>query len=147
MRELYQEVILDHNRNPRNFGRLEAAAHHAEGHNPLCGDQLHLDLILDGDRITDIRFEGKGCAISTASASVMTELLKGRTVAEAEQMFEQFHELVTRGAGAIADDVELGKLVVFGGVAEFPSRVKCAILAWHTLRAALESSDGLATTE
>jgi nitrogen fixation protein NifU and related proteins len=146
LRELYQEVILDHNRTPRNFGRLAHPNRFADGYNPLCGDQLHLELVVEGDRIAEIRFEGVGCAISTASASVMTESLKGLTLAEADALFHRFHDLVTKGPQG-ADLDELGKLVVFGGVAEFPSRVKCASLAWHTLRAALEQADAVASTE
>lgn len=144
LRELYQEVILDHNRNPRNFGPLESANRTAEGYNPLCGDKVRLALQVDGDCIVDIRFSGSGCAISTASASVMTELLKGKTTAEATQLFERFHNLLTHGPVVSA---ELGKLAVFSGVAEFPARVKCATLAWHTLRAALNQADDIVTTE
>ncbi len=145
LRELYQEVILDHGKHPRNFRFPEGANHQAEGFNPLCGDRLTLKLTLDGDRIVDVGFQGSGCAISTASASTMTEAIKGKTVAEADAMFKNFHALVTGGPGANPD--ELGKLAIFGGVAEFPMRVKCATLSWHTLRAALEDSSETATTE
>ena len=145
--ELYQEVILDHNKRPRNFGQLPDADRVAEGHNPLCGDRLTLYVASDGDRVDDLRFEGSGCAISTASASLMTEAVKGKTVAEAKALFEAFHELLTgdpsvRGEAA----VELGKLAVFTGVREYPVRVKCATLAWHTLQSAL-GDGGVATTE
>ncbi|MBP1635842.1 MAG: system FeS assembly protein [Acidobacteria bacterium] len=145
LRELYQEVILDHNKRPRNFGPLPEGNHHAKGHNPLCGDRITVHLKVDGGIITDARFEGAGCAISRASASLMTDAVKGRPVAEAERLFEEFRQLVTTG---VAEDVEqgLGKLNVFCGVREFPSRVKCASLAWHTLHSAL--ADGQeATTE
>jgi len=145
--DLYQEVILDHNKTPRNFGVLEGADRHADGHNPLCGDQLRIYLTVDGDTVTDIKFEGSGCAISKASASIMTEVVKGKTVSEVEAMFGSFHELMTgdpsvRGAAG----AELGKLAVFEGVREFPVRVKCATLAWHTLEAALHDG-GVASTE
>ena len=140
LRDLYQEVILDHNRRPRNFGALPSANHQAEGYNPLCGDKVTVFLDLeggrDGPRIRDIAFQGAGCAISTASASLMTEALKGRTAEEARAIFHGFHGLVTTGEGEDSD--ELGKLAVFSGVREFPMRVKCATLAWHTLLAALD---------
>src|SRR5688572_3418632 len=132
--ELYQEVILDHYRKPRNYGKLAVADRTAEGHNPLCGDRVALTVKLKGETIDDLKFEGKGCAISTASSSMMTESVKGKTRAEAGALFEKFHKLVT-GAGSAGD---LGKLEAFGGVSEFPVRVKCASLAWHTLKAALE---------
>ena len=138
LRDLYQETILDHGKNPRRFGRPEHADHHAEGHNPLCGDRITVWVALDGDRIRDVRFEGNGCAISMASASMMGETLVGMTLAEAQRVFHAFHELVA-GSETPAD-ADLGKLVVFGGVREFPVRVKCATLAWHTLRAALDRS-------
>ena len=136
LRELYQEVILDHNRRPRNFGALPSANHQAEGYNPLCGDKVTVFLDLQDGRIQDVAFQGAGCAISTASASLMTEALKGRTAEEAREIFHGFHGLVTTGAGE--DSEELGKLAVFSGVREFPMRVKCATLAWHTLLAALD---------
>ena len=141
LRELYQEVILDHSKRPRNFGRLAAATHRADGDNPLCGDKIHLELELDGDRVKDVRFEGQGCAISTASASLMTEALKGRTLAEAHALFHQMHETCTGQPDAETaglEPVDLGKLAVFEGVRQYPLRVKCATLAWHTLRNALE---------
>jgi nitrogen fixation NifU-like protein len=144
LRELYQEVILDHNRSPRNFGELPGANRRAEGYNPLCGDKINLELLVDGDRITDLRFEGVGCAISTASASIMTQALKGKTLAEADALFQAFHDLVT---GQMPEHEDLGKLEVFAGVSEYPARVKCAILAWHTLRAALQEREEPVSTE
>lgn len=145
LRELYQEVILDHNKNPRNFGRLEAANRHQEGANPLCGDHLHVYLHLDGDVIRDISFEGAGCAISRASASLMTAALKGRTVAEARVLFDRFHEMLTADPSAPVDRETLGKMAVFAGVREFPMRVKCATLAWHTAKAAIEGGEPVST--
>lgn len=147
LRELYQEVILDHNRQPRNFRAIEKPTRTAKGHNPLCGDRLTLYLVLDGERISDLSFEGSGCAISKASASLMTESLKGRTVAEAEALFDRFHELVTAAADAPVSTAGLGKLAVFSGVREYPARVKCASLAWHTLKAAVEAPDRVVSTE
>jgi nitrogen fixation protein NifU and related proteins len=146
LRELYQEVILDHNKRPRNFGALPGANHRAEGHNPLCGDRLTLHVDVEGGIIRDLRFEGAGCAISRASASLMTDAVKGKPVAEAEQLFEEFHQMVTSG---VTGDVEaaLGKLAVFCGVREFPARVKCASLAWHTLHAALDERHAVVSTE
>lgn len=138
---LYQDVILDHNRRPRNFGPLEGANRSAEGRNPLCGDELTLWLRLDGDRIEDVSFVGRGCAISRASASLMTAEVKGRTKADAERLFEKFHEVVTRPTGVevtAETQKELGALRVLSGVSRFPARVKCASLAWHALRRALE---------
>jgi nitrogen fixation protein NifU and related proteins len=135
--DLYRDVILDHNRRPRNFGPLEAADATAEGVNPLCGDRLTLRLHVDSDTIEDIRFEGQGCAISTASASLMTEAVKGKTRAEALELFDRVHRLLTEDA-ASADD--LGKLAALCGVREYPARVKCASLCWHTLAAALNSA-------
>lgn len=136
--ELYQEVILDHNRRPRNFGALAAASHSARGHNPLCGDKVVVYLDVEGGEVKDIAFEGSGCAISMASASLMTEALKGRPLAEAEELFAEFHRLVTSRPG---EPVEvppmLGKLAAFAGVRDYPVRVKCATLPWHTLKAAL----------
>ncbi len=137
LQELYQSVILDHNRKPRNFGALPEANREADGKNPLCGDEVHVALVLQGDTITDVRFTGHGCAISKASASLMTAAVKGKTRAEAEALFERFHTLVL-GKDADAGK-DLGQLVVFSGVSRFPVRVKCASLAWHTLKAALES--------
>jgi len=145
--DLYQEVILDHNKTPRNFGPLPTANRHADGHNPLCGDQLHVSLEVEGDTVKDIHFEGSGCAISKASASLMTEAVKGKTAAEVEVMFKGFHELMTGDPSVKgAAGAELGKLAVFEGVREFPVRVKCATLAWHTLEAALHEG-GVASTE
>jgi nitrogen fixation NifU-like protein len=147
LRELYQEVILDHNKRPRNFGPLEGADRDAEGFNPLCGDRFSIHVKLDGERIADIRFEGNGCAISTASASVMTETLKGKTIEEAKAIFDSFHDLVTGQAEGETDIATLGKLAVFAGVSEFPVRVKCATLSWHTTQAALENKGDTVSTE
>ena len=145
--DLYQEVILDHNRRPRNFHRMERATRRAEGHNPLCGDRVTIYVDLEGDRVRDISFEGSGCAISKASASMMTESLKGKTREEAEALFRTFHSLLTEETSAGAAEERLGKLMVFSGVREFPVRVKCATLAWHTMRAALQGRDETASTE
>jgi nitrogen fixation protein NifU and related proteins len=142
--DLYQEIILDHSKRPRNRGPLENASASAEGFNPLCGDKLTLELKLENDVIQDARFVGSGCAISTASASLMTEVLKGRTKQDAEALFERFHQLLTSDS---AEGADLGKLRVFSGVREFPARVKCATLAWHTLKAALENSREKVSTE
>lgn len=139
LKELYQEVILDHNKQPRNFYKMEGATHHAEGFNPLCGDQISLFLKKKGDVIEDVSFQGSGCAISKASSSMMTSILKGKKVGEAEKLFEAFHQMVTGNVGASLPE-GLGKLAVFSGVCEFPARVKCASLAWHTLKAALAGS-------
>lgn len=141
--DLYQEVILDHNRRPRNFRRIDPATHHAEGYNPLCGDRLNLYVRVDGETITDMAFEGSGCAISRASASLMTDALKGRTVAEAASLFERFHRVVTTPPDQPVED--LGKLSVLAGVREFPVRVKCASLAWHTMKAALDREQVVST--
>jgi nitrogen fixation NifU-like protein len=147
LRELYQEVILDHSRKPRNFGPLAGANRSAVGHNPLCGDRATVHLRVEGDVVREASFEGSGCSISTASASMMTDALKGRSVSEALALFERFHELVTADPSTTATaSAELGKLAVFAGVHEFPVRVKCASLAWHTMRAALEGGSA-ATTE
>ena len=144
--DLYQEVILDHNRRPRNFRTIEDASRRQEGYNPLCGDRLTLYVTLDGDRIADVAFQGSGCAISKASASLMTETLKGKTVAEARTLFEKFHDMVTSSPDTEAAD--LGKLSVLSGVREYPTRVKCASLAWHTLKAAVSGeTDAPVTTE
>jgi nitrogen fixation NifU-like protein len=142
--DLYRDVIVDHNRSPRNRGRLPGACCHAEGNNPLCGDRLHLDVDLDGERIRDLRFEGSGCAISTASASLMGEAVKGRTRAEATGLSAEVHRMLTGGA---ADTARLGKLAALAGVREFPARVKCATLAWHTLNAALAGDSAPVKTE
>jgi nitrogen fixation protein NifU and related proteins len=146
LRELYQEVILDHSRNPRNFRYPEPANRSGEGYNPLCGDKISVKLRLDGDRIEDIGFQGSGCAISTAAASTMTEVVKGLTLSEAKAIFESYHAVVT-GKDALPDLEKLGKLAVFAGVSEFPMRVKCATLAWHTFQAAAEGQDEAVTTE
>jgi nitrogen fixation NifU-like protein len=151
--ELYQEVILDHNKRPRNFQVLEGANRSAEGYNPLCGDQITVYLKLEGDVIQDISFQGSGCAISKASASMMTASLKGKTRAEAVALFQKFHQMVTGrrpspgDQDAAPDPLELGKLAVFSGVSEFPVRVKCASLAWHTMQAALEGRGETVSTE
>ncbi len=148
LRDLYQEVILDHNKKPRNFGLLEDATRHADGHNPLCGDQISVYLKLNGDVIEDIRFQGQGCAISKASASMMTATLKGKTLPEAEAIFDSFHDMVAGPEELEDNEIEaLGKLAVFSGVREYPARVKCASLAWHTLHAALENADVPVSTE
>ncbi len=144
--ELYQEVILDHNRRPRNFGPLAEANRHAEGRNPLCGDHLSVQVDVKDGVIENVAFEGAGCAISRASASLMTDAVKGKSVEEAERMFAEFRRMVTSGVDDAVEE-SLGKLAVFCGVREFPSRVKCASLAWHTLHAALEASGGTASTE
>jgi nitrogen fixation NifU-like protein len=141
--DLYQEVILDHNRRPRNFRTIERPTHHAEGYNPLCGDRLNLFVQVEGDRITDVAFQGAGCAISKASASLLTDEVKGRSVAEAVALFERFHRMVTTPPDREVED--LGKLSVLAGVREFPVRVKCASLAWHTLKAALERTERTST--
>lgn len=145
LRDLYQEVIIDHGRRPRNFGPLPGANRQAEGFNPLCGDRLTLYLKVAGGIIEEARFEGAGCAISTASASLMTEALKGRSAAEAEALFGRFHDLVTGASGG--EGCALGKLEVLAGVREFPARVKCATLAWHTLQAALHDERQAVSTE
>jgi nitrogen fixation NifU-like protein len=144
--ELYQNVILDHNRSPRNYRRMEDGNRRAEGHNPLCGDQLTVWLKLEDDRIADAAFQGSGCAISRASASLMTSVVRGKTRAEAEALFARFRGLVT-GTLAPADVETLGKLAVFSGVSAFPVRVKCASLPWHTLKAALDTAPGAVSTE
>jgi len=146
LRDLYQEVVLDHGKKPRNFRALADADCRAAGYNPLCGDRLTVYVRWDGDRIGKVTFEGAGCAISTASASMMTQALEGKTREEVETLFGTFRDLVT-GAGNEPDEGALGKLVVFTGVREFPVRVKCATLAWHTLRAALENREEPVTTE
>ena len=139
LKELYREVILDHNRSPRNFGTLQPADAEANGHNPLCGDRLHLTVRMEGERLADVRFQGQGCAISVASASLMSEAVKGKSRAEISGLYEQVHALLTGRLPADAADgrAALGKLAALAGVAEFPARVKCASLCWHTLEAAL----------
>jgi nitrogen fixation NifU-like protein len=148
LRELYQEVILDHSKRPRNFGEPAGANRRAEGYNPLCGDRETVYVRLESDVLEDVGFRGSGCAISTASASMMTESLKGRTREEAEALFERFHDLIT-GSNGESDGprAELGKLAVFSGVREFPIRVKCATLPWHTLKAALDGAETTVSTE
>ncbi len=145
--DLYQEVILEHSKAPRNYRKPASANRHAEGYNPLCGDRCSVYLNMDGDAIRDIGFQGSGCAISRASASMMTQILKGKTKAEAAKLFEEFHNLVTGDAEAMKNAQELGKLAVFAGVSKFPARVKCATLAWHTLQSALEGHDETVSTE
>jgi len=145
--DLYQQVIIDHTKSPRNFGKLEPCSHDAEGYNPLCGDQLHVYLQIDDGMIKDVKFEGQGCSISTASASLMTEKLKGKSVREFEHLFEAFHEMATADMSEKPDEETLGKLAVLAGVKEFPSRIKCATLCWHTLKSAIEHSDKAAKTE
>ena len=145
LRDLYQEVILEHSKAPRNYKALESANQKAEGYNPLCGDRFTVYLEMDGDKIREIGFQGAGCAISKASASMMTQSVKGKTKEEAEKIFHRFHDLVT--GHSHGDDPELGKLAVFSGVSEFPARVKCASLAWHTLEAALEGKQEKISTE
>ena len=144
--DLYQEVILDHNRRPRNFRAIEDPSRTQEGYNPLCGDRLMLYVKLDGDCIVDVAFQGSGCAISKASASLMTDALKGKTVGEARELFEKFHDMVTSSPDVVAAD--LGKLSVLSGVREYPTRIKCASLAWHTLKAAvIDVQEGPVSTE
>jgi nitrogen fixation NifU-like protein len=143
LNDLYQEVILDHNRRPRNFHAIADASHTAEGYNPLCGDRLTLYLKVDGGIVTDVSFEGAGCAISKASASLMTDAVKGKSVAEARALFDRFHRMVTTPPEQPVED--LGKLSAFAGVREFPVRVKCASLAWHTLKAAMASETRTST--
>jgi nitrogen fixation protein NifU and related proteins len=147
LRELYQEVILDHNRRPRNFRAIPGATRHAEGYNPLCGDRLTLDLAVEDGVIKDAAFQGSGCAISKASASMMTESVKGKTLNEARELFDRFHQMVTGNADPLADSEHLGKLAVFEGVRQYPARVKCASLAWHTLRSAMDAKADVVSTE
>lgn len=145
--DLYQQLILDHNKSPRNFKELPGHTHSAEGHNPLCGDKIDIFLIIENDIIADIAFQGSGCAVSKSSASIMTTMLKGKTIAEAEKVFNQFHDVIT---SKIDDEVnidELGKLGVFAGVRKYPSRVKCASLAWHTMHNAVNGMQDKAKTE
>lgn len=143
--DLYQEVILEHNKNPRNFRKISDANQYADGKNPLCGDALRVYVAFDGDTITDVAFKGSGCAISKASASMMTQSVKGKTKAEAEHIFEEFHRMVTGDLNIETDENNLGKLKIFSGVLEFPARVKCASLSWHTLNAALHGEDVVST--
>jgi nitrogen fixation NifU-like protein len=144
LKDLYREVVLDHNRSPRNFGRLEPADAEADGHNPLCGDRLHLTLRLTDDRLAELRFEGHGCAISVASASLMSEAVKGRSRAEIDRLYDEVHAMLT---GRAQPPAHIGKLAALAGVSEFPARVKCASLCWHTLHAALERAKSTVSTE
>lgn len=147
LRDLYQQVILDHNKSPRNFGKLDSANRVSEGHNPLCGDEVTVYLLVDDDEIKDIAFEGHGCAISKASASMMTLGLKGKTAAEAEELFDEVHRMLT-GSGEPAPDPErLGRLTSLAGVRDYPTRVKCATLAWHTFKGALQGDDSVVYSE
>ena len=143
--ELYQQVILDHNKNPRNFREIGDASAYADGKNPLCGDALRVYLEMDGDVVKDVAFKGSGCAISKASASMMTQAVKGKTKAEAEVLFDEFHRMVTGKLDPESEDSHLGKLKIFAGVLEFPARVKCASLSWHTLHAALNNEESVST--
>jgi nitrogen fixation NifU-like protein len=144
LKDLYRDIIVDHNRHPRNFREMPDADRHADGFNPLCGDKLRLYVKLDGDRIADVSFDGSGCAISVASASLLTESVKGKSIAEAEKLFGQMHELLTRDDTTV-DVASLGKLGALSGVREFPARVKCASLCWHTLDAALHGQQPVST--
>ena len=143
--ELYQQVILDHNKKPRNFRKLETANHTAEGYNPLCGDHLTVYMNVEGDVVTDVGFEGSGCAISKASASMMTQAVKGKSKEQAEALFKEFHSMVTGELDEETEDNSLGNLKIFAGVREFPVRVKCATLPWHTMHAALNKQDQIST--
>jgi len=147
LNDLYQEVILEHNKNPRNFREIENADKTAEGHNPLCGDQLKLYLAMENDTLKDVAFKGSGCAISKASASMMTQVVKGKTREEAEIIFVEFHRMVLGEMDEEAEENRLGKLKIFAGVREFPARVKCASLSWHTLHAALNNEDSVSTEQ
>ncbi|MEJ2052957.1 MAG: SUF system NifU family Fe-S cluster assembly protein [Calditrichaceae bacterium] len=146
-RELYQDIILDHNRSPRNFRKMDDPTHVLEGRNPLCGDHYTIYLKVNGDVIEDVSFEGSGCAISKASASVMSTTIKGKTIAEAHEYFEIFHKLVTGEADIDEYFEKAGKIAAFGGVSEFPVRVKCASLPWHTMNSALENRENAVSTE
>ena len=143
--DLYQEVILEHNKNPRNFREITDADQYADGKNPLCGDALRVYISMDGDTVTDVAFKGSGCAISKASASMMTQAVKGKTKGEAETIFDEFHKMVLGELDEETDENNLGKLKIFAGVREFPARVKCASLSWHTLNAALHGEDVVST--
>lgn len=143
--DLYQEVILDHNRRPRNWGDLPDATHHADGYNPLCGDRLSLHLRIEDGRVSGVAFQGSGCAISKASASLMTDAVKGRTLAEVGELFDRVHVMLTTPVGQSVDEESVGKLAVLSGVREFPTRVKCASLAWHTLKSAMTSGEMVKT--
>lgn len=145
LNDLYQETILEHNKNPRNFREIEGADRMADGNNPLCGDALRVYVKMDGDTVSDVAFKGSGCAISKASASMMTQVMKGKTREEAEVLFDEFHRMVTGGLDVETDENHLGKLKIFAGVLEFPARVKCASLSWHTLDAALHGDVEVST--
>jgi nitrogen fixation protein NifU and related proteins len=147
LNDLYQQIIVDHNRSPRNFKKLAHPTREAEGANPLCGDQIKLEVELAGDRIADIGFQGSGCAISQASASLLTGAVQGKSTADAQELFRQVHTMLTSAPGTPVDTAKLGKLAALAGVRQFPVRVKCASLPWHTLRAALESAAESVTTE
>jgi nitrogen fixation protein NifU and related proteins len=146
LKDLYRDVIVDHNRHPRNFGRLDPADAHAEGHNPLCGDRLTMYVNLDGERISEAKFEGSGCAISVASASLLTEAVKGKSRTQVQELFDEVHAVLTHH-DANVDTARLGKLAALAGVRDFPARVKCASLCWHTLNAALARASAPVTTE
>lgn len=145
LNDLYQEVILDHNKNPRNFREIETATNTADGNNPLCGDALRVYVEMENDKVKDVSFKGSGCAISKASASMMTQTVKGKTKEEAEVLFDEFHKMVTGELDAETEETSLGKLKIFAGVLEFPARVKCASLSWHTLHAALSGEEEVST--
>ena len=145
LNDLYQEVILDHNKNPRNFREIETATRTADGNNPLCGDALRVYVEIEDERVKDVAFKGSGCAISKASASMMTQVVKGKSKEEAEVLFDEFHKMVTGDLNIETDENRLGKLKIFAGVLEFPARVKCASLSWHTLHAALNEEDSVST--
>ena len=147
LRDLYQEVILDHNKNPKNYHAMDDATHRAEGHNPLCGDQVEIFIKVEDNKVVDISFQGHGCAISKAASSVMTTLLKGKTLQEVHETFDKYQHLITADMNEPVDIDEFGQLAVFAGVREFPMRVKCASLSWHTLISALDNDNEIATTE
>ena len=147
LQELYQEILIDHNNRPRNFRKLEGANHSSEGYNPLCGDRITIYLRVEDDVIADVGFQGSGCAISRASASMMSESVKGKSTAEAEDVFKLFHRMITQQPDSDSDFADLGDLEILSGVSEFPVRIKCATLSWHTLRAALEGGEETASTE
>ncbi|MDX9791181.1 MAG: SUF system NifU family Fe-S cluster assembly protein [Candidatus Kapaibacterium sp.] len=147
LKELYQQVILDHNKNPRNFGEMKKCTNFAAGHNPLCGDQIDVFAVVEDGIVKDLKFNGSGCAISKASASIMTTLVIGKTIEQAKGLFDEFHRVVTSDMTVQLDTLELGKMAVFCGVREFPARVKCASLAWHTMIQALENSQKTVVTE
>lgn len=147
LRELYQQIILDHNKSPKNYGKIVNCSHASEGYNPFCGDHIKIYAQVKDGIIKDIKFEGEGCAIAKASGSIMTALLKGKTIEEAEKLFKAFQDLITSDVDSEVDLEHLGKLAVFAGVREFPTRVKCAGLAWHTVKAAIDKKDEVVTTE